>query len=141
MLIAEKCLKVEYHVAVVPVTGGFVNFFATECLPVPNQWGNGESMWTLDGLPIDFREDQGRALIDRAWQALKEDLRQDGKADQAMRNSEMVAELVITRAMLLRNEDAFLAGSIDAPRLAAARELYTRRYDAAIRWSAPFMPR
>jgi len=87
----------------------------------------------LDGLPIDFREGQGRALIDRAWQALKEDLRQDGKADQAMRNSEMVAELVITRTMLLRNEDAFLVGSIDAPRLAAARELYTRRYDAAIR--------
>jgi hypothetical protein len=87
----------------------------------------------LDGLPVDYREDQGRALIDRAWQALKEDLRQDGKADQAMRNSEMVAELVITRAMLLRNEDAFLAGAIDAPRLEAARELYTRRYDAAIR--------
>ena len=92
----------------------------------------------LDGLPIDFREDQGRALIDRAWQALKEDLRQDGKADQAMRNSEMVAELVITRTMLLRNEDAFLVGSIDAPRLAAARDLYAQRYNAAIR--APVAP-
>jgi hypothetical protein len=92
----------------------------------------------LDGLPIDFREDQGRALIDRAWQALKEDLRQDGKADQAMRNSEMVAELVITRTMLLRNEDAFLAGSIDAPRLAAARDLFAQRYNGAIR--APVAP-
>lgn len=87
----------------------------------------------LDGLPVDYREDQGRAIIDRAWQALKADLYQDGKADQALRNSELVAELVITRAMLLRNEDAFLAGAIDAPRLEAARALYAQRYNGAIR--------
>ena len=87
----------------------------------------------LDGLAIDYREDQGRSLIDRAWQALKADLYQDAKADQALRNSELVAELVITRAMLLRNEDAFLAGAIDAPRLEAARAVYAQRYNGAIR--------
>ena len=87
----------------------------------------------LDGLPVDYREDQGRAVIDRAWQALKADLYQDAKADQALRNSELVAELVITRAMLLRNEDAFLAGAIDAPRLEAARAVYAQRYNGAIR--------
>lgn len=87
----------------------------------------------LDGLPIDYRDDQGRAMIDRAWQALKADLYQDNKADQALRNAELVAELVITRAMLLRNEDAFLAGQIDAPRLEAARNVYMQRYNGAIR--------
>lgn len=87
----------------------------------------------LDGLPIDFREDQGRAVIDRAWQALKADLYQDNKADQALRNSELVAELVIVRAMLLRNEDAFLAGALDATRVELARQLYTQRYNSAIR--------
>ena len=92
----------------------------------------------LDGLPVDFREDQGRALIDRAWQALKADLYQDGKADQALRNSELVAELVVTRTMLCRNEDAFMAGGIDAPRLAAAQALYAQRYNAVIR--APVAP-
>ena len=87
----------------------------------------------LDGLPNDFREDQGRALIDRAWQALKADLYQDGKADQALRNSELVAELVVTRTMLCRNEDAFMAGGIDVARLEAARSLYAQRYAAVIR--------
>lgn len=92
----------------------------------------------LDGLPIDFRDDQGRALIERAWHAVKHDLYQDNKADQAVRNSELVAELVIARTMVLRNEDAFLAGALDAARLAAVRELYAQRYNGAFR--APVAP-
>lgn len=92
----------------------------------------------LDGLPIDYREDQGRALIDRAWRNLKADLYQDDKADQALRNSELVAELVLVRTMLERNEDAFMAGGIDAVRLTAAQNLYRQRYDAVIR--APIAP-
>ncbi len=87
----------------------------------------------LDGLPIDFRDDQGRAVIDRAWEAIKADLYQDNKADQALRNAELVAELVTVRAMVLRNEDAFLAGGIDPVRLEAARGLYAQRYNAVIR--------
>lgn len=92
----------------------------------------------LDGLSVDFRDDQGRALIDRAWQAFKADLYQDNKADQALRNAELVAELVITRAMVLRNEDAFAAGALDVARLEEVRGLYTQRYNATIR--APIAP-
>lgn len=95
----------------------------------------------LDGLAVDFREDQGRALIERAWSGpggVKADLYQDAKADQAIRNSELVAELVITKALVLRNEDAFFAGALDVARLEAVRGLYAQRYNAVIR--APVAP-
>lgn len=100
-----------------------------------------EARWPgwLDGLPIDCRADQGRSIIDRAFKALRFDLYGDNKADQAIRNAEMVAELTIVRAHLLAIEDAIgMGGNVDAQRYEMARKVYEQRYAQFIR--APVAP-
>lgn len=93
----------------------------------------------LDTLPPDNQVDQGRDLIERAWSEVKFDLYGDGKADQALRNGEATAELVICRAMLLKIEDDILRGvGGDAEREAKAKQIYDRRYNQLIR--SPVMP-
>lgn len=93
----------------------------------------------LDSLPIDARAEQGRALLDRAMTALKFDLYADGKADQAVRNPEVIAELVMTRANFLAIEDAILRGaSVDVGRLEVAERAYRQRYEQIVR--APVLP-
>jgi len=93
----------------------------------------------LDGLPVDCRIDQGRSIIDRAFKALRFDLYGDGKADQAVRNAEMVAELVIVRAQLLAVEDAIgMGGDVSAQRYEMAQRVNTQRYQQFIR--APVAP-
>lgn len=100
-----------------------------------------EDRWPgwLDGLPIDCRADQGRSIIDRAFKALRFDLYADGKADQAIRNAEIVAELVIVRAQLLATEDAVAMGAaVDPQRYEMASKVYRQRYDQLLR--APVAP-
>ena len=93
----------------------------------------------LDTLPPDYQADQGRTLIERAWRQLRMDLYQDGKADQAMRNAEAIAELVMTRALLLKiDDDVFRGADVDAQRLERARDIYKQRYNSLIR--SPIMP-
>lgn len=93
----------------------------------------------LDTLNPDNQVDQGRDLIERAWSEVKFDLYGDGKADQALRNAEAAAELVICRAMLLKIEDDILRGiGGDDARAAKAKEIYDRRYNQMIR--SPVMP-
>lgn len=93
----------------------------------------------LDSLPPDYQFDQGRALIDRSFRMVRMDLYQDGKADQAMRNGEAIAELVITRAMLLKLDDDVLRGAdIDGARPERAQAVYAQRYNSLIR--SPTMP-
>ncbi len=55
----------------------------------------------LDRLPTYYREDQGRALIDEAYREIKYDLYNELKADQSIRNREVLNELVILRAGML----------------------------------------
>jgi hypothetical protein len=100
-----------------------------------------EGRWPgfLDGLGPDQRHDQGRGVIDRAWRQLRADLWQDHKADHAMKNAEMVAELVASRTVLLQLEDVLLAGGdVDAARIDRATRIYRQRYDSLIR--SPVMP-
>jgi hypothetical protein len=93
----------------------------------------------LDTLPPDYQADQGRMLIERAWRQLRMDLYQDRRADQAMRNAEAIAELVMTRAMLLKIDDDILRGAdVDERRLTRAQDFYKQRYNSLIR--SPVMP-
>ena len=88
----------------------------------------------LDALPLDARKDQGRELIERAFRQVRFDLYADGKADQAVRNAEVIAELVITRAPLLAVEDVALnGGTVDANRYDVATKVYRQRYDQLMR--------
>jgi hypothetical protein len=53
----------------------------------------------LDRLPTYYREDQGRTLIDEAYQAIKFDLYNLATPDQAIRNREALNELVTLKAV------------------------------------------
>lgn len=93
----------------------------------------------LDGLPVDCRIDQGRSIIDRAFKALRFDLYADGKADQAVRNAEMVTELVLVRAQLLAVEDTIgMGGDVSGQRYEMAQRVNAQRYQQFIR--APIAP-
>lgn len=52
----------------------------------------------IDRLPTNYRDDQGRSLIDAAWLDIKFDLYNLSTADQSIRNREVVNELVTLRA-------------------------------------------
>lgn len=92
----------------------------------------------LDSLPPDYQADQGRALIDRAFQSIKFELYGDGKADQAIRNAELLARLVIERCPLQKLEDDALRGAGNAEGLALAEKQFRKIYDQTFR--APVAP-
>ena len=56
--------------------------------------------WVMS-LPSDYREDQGRALIDEAYRQVKLDLYGELVADQGVRNRELLNALVAAKAGLL----------------------------------------
>ncbi len=67
--------------------------------------------WVMS-LPTDYREDQGRALIDEAYRQVKLDLYGELLPDQGIRNRELLNALVIAKAGLLifpgtANEDKY----------------------------------
>ena len=55
----------------------------------------------IERLPQDYREDQGRSLIDEAYRLIKFDLYNLAIPDQALRNREVVDELVIAQAVAM----------------------------------------
>lgn len=59
----------------------------------------------VDRLPTYYREDQGRALIDEAYRAIKFDLYNLGTPDQSIRNREAVNELTTLKAIDLVHQD------------------------------------
>lgn len=88
----------------------------------------------LDSLPVDYRAEQGRALLSRALTAVKFDLYADGIADQAVRNPEALSELVMTRANLLSIEDAINRGAaVDPARYEVADKVFRQRYEQIVR--------
>lgn len=87
----------------------------------------------LDRLPVDYRRDQGRPLIERAFRAVRMDLRADGKLARWMRDMDVVEELVMCRANLCGLELAALHGGASADQLVVARDVYKQRYDQLVR--------
>lgn len=76
----------------------------------------------LDTLPPDYQADQGRALIDAAFASVKFELYREGKADQAVRNAELLARLVIKRCPVELLEANALRGAGNAEALQIARD-------------------
>lgn len=88
----------------------------------------------LDGLPPDHIADQGRRLIDRAFASVKFELYGDAKADQAIRNPELVARLTIQRVPLEALRDQLAAGGdVNPERVATAEREFRQIYDQTIR--------
>lgn len=92
----------------------------------------------LDRLPPDYQADQGRALIGRAFDGVKFELYGDGLADQALRNPELVARLVIERAWFESLQEAAVLGGGSEAGLREAERRWRQIYDQTLR--APVAP-
>jgi hypothetical protein len=93
----------------------------------------------IDRLPPDYRVDQGRGLIEAAYQVVKHELYGDGRADQAVRNPELIARLVIKAAQRAAIETSILRGAQGMEQaLELAEKKFRQTYDQAFR--SPMAP-
>lgn len=87
----------------------------------------------LDRVPVDYRKDGGRRLIDEAFRSLRFDLLADGHAARWIRRQDVIGELVICRANLKAIETAVMHGALAADALEVAKGIYSQRYNQIIR--------
>lgn len=87
----------------------------------------------LERLPTDYRADQGKSLIDAAFESVRIDVLQEGQIDHAQRDPAAFAELVIHKTMEIAIEVAIQVGGGSAEALVAAREGYAERLTRLIR--------
>lgn len=87
----------------------------------------------LDALAVDYRIDQGRGLIDAAFDAVRIDLAQESLADHALRDQRVLAELVIHKTAEIAAEVAVMRGSASADAVQIARDGYKERLQRLIR--------
>lgn len=79
-----------------------------------------------DSLPIEYRAEVGRPLIDTAWRTVRADFAAIGIDPNAVRDDEVVDELVILRALRILGEGGWRPGGLD---IAPYLELVTANYD------------
>lgn len=87
----------------------------------------------LERLPTDYRSDQGKSLIDSAFEAVRLDLLQEGQADHAMRDPSAFSELVIQKTMEIATEVALRNGGASIEGLEVARSGYTERLNRLVK--------
>lgn len=88
----------------------------------------------LDALPTDYRNDQGRKLIEDAYRAVKIDLHGINLDDAAIAEAEIVDELVRYRAIERFEWTQFLSSrNGDQTRHLAAKQEYMQRLDSLLR--------
>jgi len=87
----------------------------------------------LDRLPPNHTKDQGRTLIEAAYADVVREMRGDRKADQSLRDPELVADLVIARVHLNLLASAQSRGADVTEATDAARDNWRQTYDQAIR--------
>jgi hypothetical protein len=87
----------------------------------------------IDRLATDYQEDQGQALIDEAFAAIKLDALGDEQVIRRIRDTQVIRDLTIYRANVLAQEAALFSGGSNAEQVKAARDLYEMRYAQLIR--------
>jgi len=88
----------------------------------------------IDKLPVDYRKEQGRPLIEQAFSAVRLDLLADEKATRWLRHLDVMNELVARKAVVLSEElNSTNFGVGVNTTLAQAQERYQQRYDQLIR--------
>jgi hypothetical protein len=89
----------------------------------------------IDRLPLDYRRDQGKRLIEEAYRAVKLDLHAADRADQDMAAAEVVDELVRYKAIELGEFARLLnaGANADPTRHQLARDAYGTRLDSLVR--------
>jgi hypothetical protein len=87
----------------------------------------------IDRLGPDYRNDQGAALIDEAFHAVKMDALTDAQLLRRIRDTQVLSDLVKHRAKLLAVQNEVLSGRADPAALTVVRDIYDQRYNALIR--------
>lgn len=87
----------------------------------------------IESLPTDYRREQGQALIEQAFRAVRMDLLADGKAARWLRNADVLDELVAYRARMMASESVMLIGGGTLDAVEVARSAYRQRYDQLVR--------
>jgi hypothetical protein len=87
----------------------------------------------IDRLPPDYQRDQGAALVDEAFHAVREDLLGDAQTARKIRSTDVVGTLTIYKAALLAAQHNVLAGRTEAAAVGVAQDLYTQRYNQLAR--------
>lgn len=90
----------------------------------------------IERLPTDYRADQGMALIDQAFEAVRLDLLQEGISDHAYRDPSSLAELVIHKTVEISAEVDMRYGGANEVALKSARDGYTERLARVVRQRA-----
>jgi hypothetical protein len=137
----ESCLDARYRVSWTYVVGGVtyrrqtqfdvVRYTAIHHVTPPDV--DARFPGWLDRLPVDYRREQGKPLIDQAWRAVRMDMRADGKLGRWLRNLDVVSELVICRANLMCVELAAINGELTGDALTSAGLIYRQRYEQLVR--------
>jgi len=87
----------------------------------------------IDRLPPDYQEDQGAALVEEAFRAVKMDAMGDAQVIRRIRNTEVLRELTIYRANMLAVEAALYYGASNPDQIKASHDAYQARYDMLMR--------
>lgn len=87
----------------------------------------------IDRLGPDYRADQGAALVDEAFHAVRMDALTDAQLLRRIRDTQVLAELVKYRANLLAVQNHVFRQGTDTRSLDIARDLYDQRYTSLIR--------
>lgn len=87
----------------------------------------------LDRLSIDNREDQGVALVEEAFRAVRMDALADAQLLRRIRDTQVLSELVVYRANVLATQNNVIANGLGVESLEVARDLYQQRYVSLIR--------
>jgi hypothetical protein len=84
-----------------------------------------------DSLPTEYKVEQGRPLLDAAWRSAKAKLRNPGINTDAMRDSELVDELVIYSALVVLAVGGWRPAAYDsaADYLAVVQPQYDRFFE------------
>jgi len=88
----------------------------------------------IAALPRNHQEDQGRRLIDAAYDEVQIDLYQEKIPDEQVRDQHIIDTLIIRKTIVLWSDQRIMlsGGSIEAAELAAAR--YQTRFDQLFRY-------
>lgn len=94
----------------------------------------------LDSMPTYYRAEQGMPLVREALRQVKMDLYGEEKADQMIRNSEALDDLVLHKAIVLAEASKITNGGGSEPALNAARSMYEDRWNQLVKAKtvAPF---
>lgn len=90
----------------------------------------------LERLPTDYRSDQGKGLIDAAFESVRLDLLQEGQSDHAMRDPAVFSELVVHKTIEIASEVNMRNGGGSLEAVEVARTGYTERLTRLVKQAA-----